>query len=97
MENECSCEMEKKSVALPCVCAFPCFLLTSYFPVESTQEMLDEWRPLLCPFDESMNKGIAYLDLFLPTLLPPEQHQFGFKSVAFQLIKCDQIPVLTMK
>ncbi|XP_071784078.1 proteasome activator complex subunit 4-like [Asterias amurensis] len=50
-----------------------------YFSVESTQEMLDEWRPLLCPFDEMMSKGISCLELFLPTLLPPEHHQFGFK------------------
>ena len=52
-----------------------------YFSIESTQEMLDEWRPLLCPFDETMGKGIAYMELFLPTLIPPEHHQFGFKLV----------------
>ncbi|XP_072167902.1 proteasome activator complex subunit 4-like [Diadema setosum] len=50
-----------------------------YFSVESTQEMLDEWRPLLCPFDETMTKGILYIEAFMPTLLPPEQHQKGFK------------------
>ncbi|XP_070577632.1 proteasome activator complex subunit 4-like isoform X2 [Ptychodera flava] len=50
-----------------------------YFPEESTQEMLDEWRPLLCPFDVTMSKGISYLEMFLPTLLPPEDHGMGFK------------------
>lgn len=29
--------------------------------------MLDEFRPLMCPFDVSMGKGMAYLDMFLPT------------------------------
>ncbi|XP_035261773.1 proteasome activator complex subunit 4B isoform X1 [Anguilla anguilla] len=50
-----------------------------YFPVSSTQEMLDEWRPLLCPFDHTMQKAISYFELFLPTILPPEQLHLGFK------------------
>ncbi len=54
-------------------------LIFRYFPVESTQEMLDEWRPLLCPFDVTMIKGCYYFDLFLPTGLPPEHHDKGFK------------------
>ena len=40
----------------------------SYFSVESTQEMLDEWRPLLCPFDLAMVEGLTYIYEFLPTL-----------------------------
>ncbi|KAH8027892.1 hypothetical protein HPB51_011122 [Rhipicephalus microplus] len=51
----------------------------TYFTVESTQEMLDEWEPLMCPFDVTMHKAMAYFELFLPTLLPPEQHDQGFK------------------
>ncbi|XP_077536244.1 proteasome activator complex subunit 4-like [Haemaphysalis longicornis] len=51
----------------------------AYFSASSTQEMLDEWEPLLCPFDASMKKGMVYLQLFLPTLLPPEHHERGFK------------------
>ncbi|MBN3306472.1 PSME4 protein, partial [Amia calva] len=50
-----------------------------YFPEDATQEMLDEWRPLLCPFDVTMQKAISYFELFLPTTLPPPLHHKGFK------------------
>lgn len=53
--------------------------IRNYFPKEATQEMLDEWRPLLCPYDQTMEKASAYFELFLPTTLPPEKHEFGFK------------------
>ncbi|XP_064483757.1 proteasome activator complex subunit 4-like [Ornithodoros turicata] len=51
----------------------------TYFTVASTQEMLDEWTPLLCPFDVTMLKAISYFELFLPTTLPPEEHDRGFR------------------
>lgn len=51
----------------------------TYFTVESTQEMLDEWTPLMCPFDVTMHKAMSYFELFLPTSLPPEQHEKGFR------------------
>ena len=38
-----------------------------YFPEEATQEMLDEFRPMLCSTDRSMWTGFKYLNLFLPT------------------------------
>ncbi|XP_071961962.1 proteasome activator complex subunit 4-like [Antedon mediterranea] len=50
-----------------------------YFSDESTQEMLDEWRPLMCPFDYTMEVAITYFVSFLPTTLPPEKHHMGFK------------------
>ncbi|XP_028325388.1 proteasome activator complex subunit 4A isoform X1 [Gouania willdenowi] len=50
-----------------------------YFSESATQEMLDEWRPLLCPFDVTMQRAISYFELFLPTTLPPELHHQGFK------------------
>ncbi|XP_068688324.1 proteasome activator complex subunit 4-like isoform X1 [Montipora foliosa] len=50
-----------------------------YFSEESTQEMLDEWRPLLCPYDITFGKAMFYFSLFLPTTLPPERHDKGFK------------------
>ena len=53
--------------------------MTSYFAITSTQEMLDEWRPLLCPFSSSMDNGLAFLEVFLPTLLDPKYHCMGFR------------------
>jgi proteasome activator subunit 4 len=38
-----------------------------YFPAGATQEMLDEWRPLMCPYDVTMAKAMGYFNLFLPT------------------------------
>ena len=41
----------------------------TYFPPEATQAMLDEWKPLMCPFDVVMSKALKLLDMFLPTLV----------------------------
>uniref|UniRef100_A0A8C8I162 Uncharacterized protein n=1 Tax=Oncorhynchus tshawytscha TaxID=74940 RepID=A0A8C8I162_ONCTS len=57
-----------------------------YFPETATQEMLEEWRPLLCPFDVTMQRAIGYFELFLPTTLPPELHHKGFKLWFDELI-----------
>lgn len=51
----------------------------TYFTASATQEMLDEWEPLMCPFDVTMHKAMAYFELFLPTMLPPEEHHRGFR------------------
>uniref|UniRef100_A0A673BL13 Proteasome activator subunit 4b n=1 Tax=Sphaeramia orbicularis TaxID=375764 RepID=A0A673BL13_9TELE len=50
-----------------------------YFPTSSTREMLDEWRPLLCVFDMVMQKAISNMELFLPTIMPVEEHGQGFQ------------------
>ncbi|XP_062911944.1 proteasome activator complex subunit 4-like isoform X1 [Mobula hypostoma] len=50
-----------------------------YFPDDATAEMLDEWRPLMCPFDVTMQKAISYFEMFLPTSLPPYLHHKGFR------------------
>ncbi|CAG0897570.1 unnamed protein product, partial [Darwinula stevensoni] len=50
-----------------------------YFPLGTTQEVLDEVRPMFCPFDLKMLDALTYCELFLPTLLPPEHHDKGFK------------------
>uniref|UniRef100_A0A4W5P868 Proteasome activator subunit 4 n=1 Tax=Hucho hucho TaxID=62062 RepID=A0A4W5P868_9TELE len=57
-----------------------------YFPESATQEMLEEWRPLLCPFDVTMQRAIGYFELFLPTTLPPELQHKGFKLWFDELI-----------
>ena len=50
----------------------------SYFSYEATQQMLDKWRPMFCPFDRAFFTAFRYLSLFLPTTqnIPPEH---GYK------------------
>uniref|UniRef100_A0A3Q0QYT3 Uncharacterized protein n=1 Tax=Amphilophus citrinellus TaxID=61819 RepID=A0A3Q0QYT3_AMPCI len=45
----------------------------------TSSTMLDEWRPLLCVFDVVMQKAISNMELFLPTIMPPEEHSQGFQ------------------
>lgn len=54
-------------------------LARPHFNMSATQEMLDEWRPMLCPFSVSIQRAVTYLNLFLPTTLPPEHHDKGFR------------------
>lgn len=51
----------------------------SYFHEDATQEILDEFRPLMCPFDITMIRATFFFELLLPTNLPPESHHKGFK------------------
>ena len=41
--------------------------------------MLEEWRPLLCPFDLSMIEALSYISEFLPTLLPLDTHDISIR------------------
>jgi proteasome activator subunit 4 len=50
-----------------------------YFSATATQEILDEFRPLLCPFDSAFSDTIRIFELFLPVHLPPALHDQGFK------------------
>ncbi|XP_045600493.2 proteasome activator complex subunit 4 isoform X1 [Procambarus clarkii] len=50
-----------------------------YFPLGSTSEILEEVRPMMCPFDMTMQRAMVYLELFLPTSLCPEQAEYGWK------------------
>ncbi|KAI1295461.1 Proteasome activator complex subunit 4 [Halotydeus destructor] len=50
-----------------------------YFPIAATQEILDQFRPMLCSFDSCISKGTLYLELFLPTISHPDEHHLGYK------------------
>ena len=50
-----------------------------YFSVTATQEILDQFRPYLCPFDSAFSDTMRIFELFLPVHLPPELHDQGFK------------------
>lgn len=49
---------------------------SSYFTLESTQEILNEGRPLLCPFDTAMMDIMERFDNFLPTKVVPEEFSY---------------------
>jgi hypothetical protein len=52
-----------------------------YFLPTATREILDEFRPQLCPTDPRCDQTIKMLDMFLPVNLPPELHHQGYKFV----------------
>ncbi|KAG8177101.1 hypothetical protein JTE90_015245 [Oedothorax gibbosus] len=58
-----------------------------YFPVESTKEILEEFRPYMCPFDSEMSKAMNYFELLFTTTLPPSEHHLGFKLWFDELIE----------
>ncbi|XP_029642324.1 proteasome activator complex subunit 4 [Octopus sinensis] len=51
----------------------------TYFPLEATEEMMQLWRPLFCPFDNIVYKPLNCMQHFLPTMISPENHHRGFK------------------
>lgn len=77
----CNESMFYYSLLSLCGCPYLCFLgkPSRYFPASSTKEMLDQWRPLLCVFDVAMQKAISNMELFLPTIMPVEEHSQGFQ------------------
>jgi hypothetical protein len=52
-----------------------------YFSASATQEILDEFRPQMCPVVSSFSTTIKMLELFLPVILLPDLHHQGFKYV----------------
>ncbi|KAF7632932.1 hypothetical protein Mgra_00007634 [Meloidogyne graminicola] len=51
-----------------------------FFPNSATQEILDEARPYLCPWDDTSARAFKILSIFLPTCLTNEEHDlFGAK------------------
>ncbi|KAH7645848.1 proteasome activator complex subunit 4-like protein 2 [Dermatophagoides farinae] len=71
----------------------------SYFSKDSTKEMLDEWKQYLCIHNEKYRLYMEYFSLFLPTLLPPEEHEFGFKlwlDDFIDMLNWSQVPYTTL-
>ncbi|CAF3716099.1 unnamed protein product [Rotaria sp. Silwood1] len=58
-------------------CCIEC--CSSYFSVTATQEILDQFRPYLCPYDSAFSDAMKMFDSFLPIDLPPGLHNQGFK------------------
>lgn len=55
-------------------------VVARYFEPSATQEMLDLWRPLLCPFDPAaLQRTFGFLDWFLPTLHLPHEAGLGYE------------------
>lgn len=50
-----------------------------YFDKSATQEMLEEWRPILCPFDVSMTNFFVRCSLFMPTIMYEHEMEYGYK------------------
>jgi len=51
-----------------------------YFELTATQEMLELWRPQLCPFDTvAIQNGMELLDTFLPSVFLPHEISSGYK------------------
>ncbi|XP_022913061.1 proteasome activator complex subunit 4A-like [Onthophagus taurus] len=50
-----------------------------YFPVSATQEILDEFRPKMCPYSNNfISDAIGYLEVFLPVVTKPEEAHSGY-------------------
>ena len=66
----------------------------AYFNVATTaNEVLEEFRPLMCPFDVTMGKAMAYFDMFLPTFdIPKENCQLWFEELMGFWSACHNSP-----
>ena len=69
-----------------------------YFPLSATQEMLTEWRPLLCPLDVTMGKAMQLFEMFLPTFSvaasnPDQTYKLWFKEFSDFWTACGNSPL----
>ena len=47
--------------------------------------MLDEWRPLMCPYDVTMGKAFIYFNIFLPTFNVLDHRDYRTSSAGYWL------------
>ena len=60
---------------------FPNFIryARNYFEPTATAEILEELRPLMCPFDVGMHRALERLKIFLPILFAEDEAEPGYK------------------
>ncbi|KAG7204017.1 hypothetical protein KM043_001879 [Ampulex compressa] len=72
--------MIRYSLELPNVLCNLAHVAKPYFPINATQEILDELRPMLCPYDNgTMIEAVEALEWYLPVTLRQEHHSFGYQ------------------
>lgn len=49
-----------------------------YFSLSSTREILNEFRPFMCPVDSGFDYALTCMNLFLPVDIPRHQEQYGY-------------------
>lgn len=51
-----------------------------YFPASATKEILEEFRPKLCPFNSTeITNAVEYLSQFLPICVKPEEAAISYE------------------
>eukprot|EP00092_Neocalanus_flemingeri_P031411 GFUD01034116.1.p1 GENE.GFUD01034116.1~~GFUD01034116.1.p1 ORF type:complete len:1998 (+),score=527.07 GFUD01034116.1:71-6064(+) len=72
-------------------------LCRSYFTLSTTEEMLREWRPLMCPLDVTMGKAMSYFEIFLPTFSafenPDQTYKLWFDELLGFWSACGNSPI----
>ena len=67
-----------------------------YFPESATAEMLEEWRPLLCPLDVTFGKAMSLYEMFLPTYTawrcPASTYQLWLQEITGFWEACGNFP-----
>lgn len=76
--NDYSPTLAPQNIETSSFCGFMPFARI-YFDESATKEMLEEWRPMLCPFDVSMTNVFVRCSLFLPTILYEHEMEYGYK------------------
>ena len=68
-----------------------------YFELSATEDMLREWRPLMCPLDVTMGKAMSYFEMFLPTFTafenPEQTYKLWFDELLGFWAACGNSPI----
>lgn len=59
-----------------------------YFPASATQEILDEFRPMFCPFSSrDITVALQYLEMLLPVCVKPEEAAISYELWVTELMQ----------